>query len=159
MADCHTGKDIEVDPEGRTRDIMNSFWSSLTGDDIKFWNHEYNKHGYCFTERTGAKNEQPFFDAAVSVYEDWRFDQLMIHAVGDVRIANSDEISFTYDQLAKIINDARPGVFFSIKCTSHEKKEYLSEVHFFFDINLKPLDHEQGTSCGKDKKIYVSFDN
>jgi len=159
ISDCNTGQAITVDPQGETREIMDSYWSSLKGTNEGFWEHEYNKHGYCVTERYNFPNEQKFFDDGVGIYQKWQMNQLMTHTLGDIQMRDNDEVEFTFDELTEQIHNARTDLFFTINCVSHEKKQYISEIHFYFDLEFSPLDHQQHSSCDKDKSIYVTFEN
>ena len=137
---------------------MDLYWVSYKGDNKKFWNHEYNKHGHCFTQRFKEKNEQKYFDTVLALFRSHAFDQLMIHAVGDLHIQEHDYVEFTYESLRKALSKARDDLFFSLRCKWKNEKQYLVELHFYFDIELNPFEHERNSNCDKKKAIFVTFE-
>ena len=157
MSDCNTGSKINVNIKGTTLDSMNTYWVSLTGPNKNFWNHEYNKHGYCYTERYKLTDEQLYFESAVKLFQQHSLDQMMIQAIGDLKISESKEQQFTYEMLYKTLQNARRDLFFQISCKVKDDKQYVFELHLYFDLNLNPKKHEKRSNCNKSKPIFVIF--
>jgi ribonuclease I len=159
IPECNTGDKINVDPLGETRDIMEVYWTSLKGDNIDFWEYEYNKHGHCLTERYKLANEQIYFDGSVKIYQTWALDQLMTHALGDIKMKSSDALEFSFEELTDLIQNARKELYFTIRCLRFKGKQYLNDIRIYFDLEFNPLDHEQATNCKMEENIYITFDN
>ena len=52
LPDCNSGSEIAIIDSGSDTFLsMRQYWPSLTGTNEKFWNHEYNKHGYCYLKK------------------------------------------------------------------------------------------------------------
>jgi ribonuclease I len=158
ISDCHVGSQILTNVQGITREFMDSFWVSCKADNNGFWNHEYNKHGYCFTQRYQESSEQKYFDMVRELYNKHAFEQLMVHSVGDINMQDNDVMEYTYESLKKAIHKARNELYFSMRCKQRRGKQYLVELHFYFDIEFSPLDHERGSNCDQEKSIFVTFE-
>jgi ribonuclease I len=159
MRDCNTGDKIDVRIRGDILEKMEVYWPSYTSPNEEFWNHEYNKHGYCFTKRHDKPDEQAFFKSTIAIYEEYALDQLMTHSVGDM--VTDDEIEFEYDELVDALHSARDDLLFVVHCLRRNHKQYLQEVHIYFDVELNPLEkYRPGRSnCDMDDSIFVPFEN
>jgi ribonuclease T2 len=157
MADCNTGPEISVSPQGQTLETMNNMWYSVRGSNVKFWNHEYNKHGYCFSQRYHEKDEQPYFTKVVGVFMEHALDQLITHALGDVMIKQDKEVQFTFTELHQLMQNARKDLYFDITCAKKQHKQYINEVRVYFDLEFKPLKYSEKSNCNKSEPIFVTF--
>jgi hypothetical protein len=156
LADCNTGPKINVNIQGESLDLMNKYWVSYKGDNQAFWNHEYNKHGYCVTQRYNLGSETPYFELTLMMFHRHGLSTLMADAVGDIR--EEQEMVFSFDKLKKTLQRARPNLTFQLMCRFKKGKMYLQEVLIFFDIDFNAYEPKYKTNCVMDKDIYVRFE-
>jgi len=77
LPDCNTGNHInfEIDDDTLQKN-MEIHWPSLTGPNAKFWEHEYNKHGYCYTHKYGGAQTE-FFGKAMELFLNWGLENII----------------------------------------------------------------------------------
>jgi ribonuclease T2 len=153
--ECNKGQEISVViKDQELYKTMSTYWISYTGTNAHFWNHEYNKHGYCYTQRYN-KNIDDFFGSAIGIYKNLSLESLASKAFGDVKEA---EKSFTYAELIDIFSKSLGDSYIDIECVHVNDKSYMSEVRFYFDLDFKPREHHAQTQC-KHAAIYVPFEH
>ncbi len=65
---CTTGIVIEPD-ESPLYKTMDKEWPSFSHANADFWGHEYNKHGFCYSERTHTSSSpKPYFQKTLDVF-------------------------------------------------------------------------------------------
>ncbi len=68
--DCNTGSEIQVKFEDEDlENLARTYWLSLKDSDDLFWNHEYNKHGLCWSMKFGKSQPEEFFRFVLDVYQ------------------------------------------------------------------------------------------
>jgi ribonuclease T2 len=152
--ECNKGQEINVNinDEGLRND-MNIYWLSYTSSNQHFWNHEYNKHGFCYTEKY-QKTMESFFGTAMGLYKKLSLQQLSRSAFGDVK---EKERSYSYEQLESAFRKVLGGYYFDIECKKIGDKSYITEIRFFFNLNFETTKHSAHTDC-KNGPIYVEFE-
>jgi ribonuclease I len=153
--ECNKGTEIDVKIQEQTlyKDMI-TYWLSYTSSNQNFWNHEFNKHGYCYTERYNKKMED-FFSTSIGLFKNHSFAELAGKAFGDVKEA---EKTYTYDQLIDAFKKVYSDLYFDIECKRTGGKNYISEVRFYFNLEWNPREHHAQTDCGKGP-IYVTFEH
>ena len=57
---------------------MNKMWVSLSGANVNFWKHEYNKHGYCYALKTKSANgPRDYFMKSIELFTRKPFARIM----------------------------------------------------------------------------------
>jgi ribonuclease I len=152
--ECNKGKEIVVKIEEQSLyNDMLVYWISYTSNNGHFWNHEYNKHGFCYTQRY-SKNMEDFFNTAMGLYKKYSFDQLAFKALGDIKVA---EKSYDYDELVEEFKKITGDLFFDIECKFINGKRYITEVRYYFNLEWKAMVHHAHTEC-KNGPIYIAFE-
>jgi ribonuclease I len=157
IADCNTGKKIEINPQGDMLKEMNRYWYSFRAENYGFWNHEYNKHGHCYSEKYSIKTPDTFFNKVLGIYKQHALDQMFIQAIGDVKIKEAKEIEFAYADLKKVLQNAREDLYFDITCLKKDKKQYIAEIRIYLDLEFQPLKRTEHGNCDWKKSIFVTF--
>jgi ribonuclease I len=156
IEECNKGTPINVNiTEESLHNDMTTFWLSLTSNNQYFWNHEYNKHGYCYSYRYKEEPDN-FFKKSMNLYKQHSFDKLMLRAIGysNEKMFGYDEKMFGYDELMRMFKKVYPDLIFDIDCKKIKDKTYLSEVRFYFDLNMKPIEYMRSSDC-KNETIYI----
>lgn len=155
---CNAGKDINVVQD--SSDIfkqMNIFWLSLQGPNEHFWNHEYNTHGYCYTQKYSKSSDpKAFFKFSMDLYNKHDLENLMIKAMQ----ITQGEKEFKYEELKtklRTVGDLT-GLKFDLNCKRYSGKQYLEEVRLYFDLDLQPMASGiHADDCDKSLSVYVNF--
>jgi len=156
MDTCNQGKQIDIGDDGSAIFTkMGTYWISMTNPNDSFWNHEYNTHGYCYTTRSKTTAPKAFFQYAFDLYNKYKLDQLMVHAVGNL----SGEHQFTHDDLKAKFTKIAAALKFDLNCSYTNQKQYLQEVRLYFDTNLNPQQYPKvkEDNCDVSKPIYIGF--
>jgi hypothetical protein len=77
MDNCNKNEEINItfDDEEYTNKLT-SYWPGLYSSEQIMWNHEYNKHGYCYIQRIGKNVETDykiFFDLTLEIFNDYKY--------------------------------------------------------------------------------------
>jgi hypothetical protein len=164
MKDCNSGHNIPINvSSSEVFQSMKIFWISYTSEDEHFWNHEYNKHGYCYTERYNKYDPKWFFEYSMELYNKHGFVSLLSSYISHAfEYENSGneliEKHFSFDELRKVISTSLPNFYFDLACEFQEEKQLLKEIRFYFNLELSPVDNKH-TSCNCDhnREIVVLF--
>ena len=118
---------------------LTTFWPGLHESDNKQWNHEYNRHGYCYVKRIGKnpeKDYKEYFDKTLNIVND--INHLMEVILPDTpqgfhTITKKKFQKFIYNSF--LIEDST----YSLRCVEDKftKKSILSEIWFNYDINFE----------------------
>jgi ribonuclease I len=154
--DCNTGVKKKFKIKGEVLEKMNTYWVNYKGPNPSFWTHEYNRHGWCFSKRFRL-DHTAFFESTLEIYERYALDQLMIHSIGDLVAEKNEYTKYSYKELFVLIQNARQDLVFVIRCLRTGGRQYLHEIHFFFDLDLNPINYKRGHNCNTKKQIYVLF--
>ena len=108
------------------------------------WNHEYNKHGYCYIKRIGKNVETDykiFFDQTLEIFNDYKY--LMEEILPDTPKGLHN---ITKDKFKKFLSESSNKInpsTYSLRCTRDNKKktDVLNEIRFYYDLNLNMIDN------------------
>jgi ribonuclease I len=157
IGDCNTGTSIRVDANSNpVYQKMRTKWPSYTSSsDTDFWTHEYNKHGYCYTDKFNETDPADFFNYSMELYDTHSFENLFNNP--DLPGPKEGEMVYTWQQLVDMVNISMPNMYFELDCKFANKKVYLQEIRFGFDLNLKPLKFNSPGDCRGKNEIIVVF--
>jgi len=92
----------------------------------------------------------------LDIFNDYSLDQLMIKTFGKM----SGEHQFQHDDLKSHFQGQVGKLQFDLSCKYYNDKQFLQEIRFYFDLNLKPIDSTlHSDDCSKKDPIYLSFFN
>ena len=164
---CNTGAEIDIiEDDTEIFSKMNKFWVSLSGKGNKvFWDHEYNKHGYCYNQRLDidVNDYKKYFEKTMEIFEDYNLGNLIINAL---KIDDSfiGEKSYSYKDLYNKIKDILGIDNFAFSCikvkrNSNTKKQYLSEIRIPIGLDFKLYKGklQNGGSCSSKTDINLIF--
>ena len=140
---CNTLQKINFQiNDNNLQDQMNSHWPSLTGPNIKFWEHEYNKHGFCYSNKYGGSQTE-FFRKGMELFLNFGFEDLVSDLMKN---PSEEEVEISMDDLKNLIHERYPDAVFDIDCKLHNKTNYLQELRFYLNLDFMPF------SPNKDRK-------
>ena len=125
---CTSGVKIKEDGSDLIKD-MKKYWPSFSKANTAFWEHEYNKHGYCMVEEKHWSGYQDYFQNVIELFLK-TYKDLIIRAF-DVPKKKIIEVSL--DSMRKALNKIIPGVVFKMTCN----KKYLTEMYFYLEKDLE----------------------
>ena len=147
LADCASGQSV---PDGNSSlfNQMRKYWFSIKGSNKDFWQHEYNKHGYCMVQEKRWKGYEDYFNFALKLYLN-RYKNLLINSFGNPHKVLELDVSELKSKIQKVM----PGANFKLKCDS---KKYITEFHFYLEKNLSPNTNARlsNGSCNKAKLVF-----
>jgi ribonuclease T2 len=156
IGDCNKGADVKIVEDQSDLFLeMDTKWPSYTSGNTKFWGHEYNKHGFCYTSKYKTQDYKEYFRFALNVFKKHSLDMLMKKAFGDL----TGEHSFTVQDLIGHLQAVLGDLVFELDCKPVSGgHQHIQEVRFFFDLDLKPTtNYPRRTDCKDNKPIFVQF--
>ncbi len=154
---CNKGQKIEVIDDGSELfSNMNKYWRSIKGNNKDFWEHEYNKHGYCYALKNNDFEVKDYFQMVWNLYNKFDLKNIMQRAFGDFdnRIMN-----YSYEEIKEAISKAAPGMQFELSCSDKNRVQYLKEIRFLFDIEFNSMEVPNfKTDCYKNKEISIIYE-
>jgi ribonuclease I len=154
MDKCNPGGEVKI-KKGASQifDEMEKFWISFTHDDNSFWSHEYNTHGFCYTQKYNIDDPLHYFEYALNLYKKHDLGRIFLRAFGNVTGSHS----FDLHDLDNHIDRATGDLKYELVCRHYEHKQYLQEIRFFFDLNLNAMDIGRKGDCNQNSPIIVDF--
>jgi ribonuclease I len=135
MYECGSGQKVKLFiRDNNLKDLMHKYWIAPTFENEKFWEHEYNKHGLCYTEEFDKKQED-YFRITMEIYQKYKLSTWVKIAIGNVK---GSEYSVEYDKLKGLLYRVNPNVNFIIRCVNEGDKQYLESLRIPLDIDFKP---------------------
>jgi ribonuclease I len=157
LPDCNSGDAIDIIDTGTETFLkMRQYWPSLTGTNKDFWDHEYNKHGYCYNMKYDIDEEKYdfYFARVLDLFFDLKINTIITDIVGDLE---DGEHALPDDFNDKM--DQRFGAnTYSLRCTKYGGKYYLQEIRFRLDLDLKlTTKGKSQASCPTGQPIIVNY--
>ena len=129
LPDCNSGSKISIKPNNlEVFERMKVLWPSFKGQDKDFWEHEYNKHGFCYTQKFNKSSYVPFFETAIELYDSLKLQYLIANSIP---ILPGKSSVFTYTQLYEAFKKQLGGTYFEITCLNLNNAQHFSEIRFF----------------------------
>ena len=131
LNDCTSG--VTITDDGSTLFTnMKQYWPSFSATNTNewFWEHEYNKHGYCMVEEYGWDGYEEYFEFVIELFLK-TYKNLIINAFPNT---SSTTMTVTYDTMISKIQKVIPNATFKMNC----KSKYIYELYFYLEKNFTP---------------------
>lgn len=155
---CNKGESVKIpntDIDKYPFDYMKEYWPSVGNMEEKsFWEHQYNKHGYCYISKQKTATYVDYFIKTVSLYKKDKYETLMSLAFTKLEKINT----VTYTDLVSRLKEKLGSNYFDISClTNSSTDQYLFEIKFYYDLNFEKKEGvSSNTNCDKNKQIMFS---
>ena len=151
---CNQGSDVPINIYDKDLLIsMRNFWPSYSSKDEIFWQHEYNKHGYCRTLRTRANGFLPYFKLGMELFKNYNLSEIISDLVENNK---KSEIQIKTQDLRKVIDDKLSDLTYDLSCIKIKSKIFLKEVKIYFNLNFQSFTPiRRRSSCPNNKIIYI----
>ena len=124
------------------------------------WNHEYNKHGYCYIQRINKNPETEYkiyFDKTLEIFQSYRY--LMEEILPDMpkglhNITKSKLNQFILNSSVKLNSSS-----YSLYCSRNDTKktDVLFEIRINYDLNMNIIDDiKSSDNCPENFQMYFS---
>ena len=131
LNDCTSGVSIEDDGSSLFT-LMKQYWPSFNSNGNEyFWEHEYNKHGYCMVEEYGWDGYEEYFEFVINNVFLKTYKNLITQAFPSY---SSTTVTLTYEQMKAAIQKIIPNATFKMNC----KSKYIYEIYFYLEKNFTP---------------------
>ena len=143
---CTTGVTI-TDDGSELFTKMRQYWPSFAKSNEEFWEHEYNKHGYCMVEEYGWDDYEEYFNFVIDLHLK-HYEKLIINA-----FPNSSDTTTTvsYDTMIQKIQKVIPNAIFKMNC----KSKYIYEFYFYLEKNFTPSTSSKfSNTCSSGKLVF-----
>jgi ribonuclease I len=127
---------------------MKQYWPSFSNKGNEaFWEHEYNKHGFCMVEEYGWEGYEQYFDFTLDLFlKDYK--DLIIEAFPETQ---DTTLQVSYDDMKKKIKGIIPNATFQMNC----KSGYLTEFYFYLLKDYTPSTSSKfNNQCKSGKVIF-----
>ncbi len=143
---CTTGVEIE-DEDTELFERMRKYWPSFNGANPTFWEHEYNKHGYCMVEEYGwDEGYYDYFDFVLNLFEE-QYKYLLPKAFPG---KSATTFYVTYDEMKEAIEAVYPGAIFKMNC----KSKYIYEFYFYLEKDFTPSPNSRFSNTCTSAQLY-----
>ena len=149
LPQCTNGVIIEDDGSDLFKD-MKQYWPSfkVSGTNEEFWEHEYNKHGYCMIEEYGWDGYEDYFDFVINEIFLKTYKNLIMDAFPG---KSATTISVKYAAMIDAIQEVIPNATFKMIC----KNKYIYEFYFYLEKDFEPsTDSRFSNSCSNGQLIF-----
>ena len=150
VPDCNQGAEIEIVDDGSDIfSFLHTYWPSLNQNTNEyFWGHEFNKHGYCYSE-----DYKEYFEATKDVFFEKRIGDIITDIWGN-QVGN---YSIPYNEFTSKLTERLGGQYFTPKCKQFNGKYFLSELRLSFDLDFNYIEAKLGNSCKSGKDVVIPF--
>ncbi len=153
---CNIDDDIQIEefPEGLNYNMTN-YWVGIDTTNKDFWNHEYNKHGYCYNQKINqdVSNYNFYFQKAVDIYHHYELKNLLKDFFPGI-FAGENKLNKQYIE-QKL--DERFGIgTHCLSCIRYGQRFYLYEIRLKLDLEFN-LTTDGHTTDNCPEEIYAEF--
>ena len=129
LSECTSGIEIEEE-KSELFENLKQYWPSFSKSNKYFWEHEYNKHGYCMVEEYGWDGYEEYFEFVIELFlKDYK--DLIIKAFPNY---SNEIINISYEEMKTKIQKVIPNATFKMNC----KSKYIYEFYFYLEKNFSP---------------------
>ena len=142
---------------------LSELWPGLYSSDQYMWNHEYNKHGYCYIrriEKNTLTDYKIYFDKARELFGNYRLlmEAILPDTDAGLHIITKNKFKmFLSDSDFKI----NPSTY-SLICTKNNTRnlDVLYEIRFNYGLDFKFIDNiKSSENCPENFYLYFSDEN
>ena len=127
---CTSGVEIKENNSELFKN-MRKYWPSFKGSNVDFWNHEYNKHGYCMVQQNKWDDYEDYFQFVIDLYlKDYKYLIQKAFPINN----NRKIINLSYEDLQAAIRKIIPKATFKINCSMG----FISEFYFYLETDFTP---------------------
>ena len=125
LNDCTSGVKIKETDKILFSELKKS-WTTFYGTYTDFWEHEYNKHGYCMVEEYNWDGYEDYFRFTHNLYINY-YKNIILRAFNYNSISRIITVSknILQDRLRKIMRNAT----IKMICKDH----YITEIYFYLN--------------------------
>lgn len=156
---CNNGSKVRLSKANiPSLSTLNNLWPSLGNfETIKFWEHEYNKHGFCYSKKHNHQTYRNYFEKSLELYTSEGFENLIQTAFPELQNTNILSYDLIMKGLSKTLGEDRKN--FAIYCMQIPNEgQYLKEIRFFYDLNFNRInDHKFKSNCYRGKGGIIKF--
>ena len=141
--------DVNVEINNSTKDMEDYWINTYKKANKDFWNHEYNKHGYCYNQRMNKSTDNYliYFNKTLELYKKHNLKNIMKEVYpGLLPGINQLNKTLLKEQLKK----SRGNYTYAITCLAYQEQYYLYEIKLILDLNfsnnIQP-DWKTGDDC------------
>ena len=141
---CTSGVEI-IDDGSQLFQDMKQYWPSFGNTNKYFWEHEYNKHGFCMVDEYEWDGYEDYFEFVINLFKKQYID-LIIKAFPE---HNDKTITVTYDEMKEKITNIIPNAVFKMIC----KSKYITEFYFYLEKDFTPSANSRYSGSCKSGKL------
>ena len=158
---CNKNEEINISFDDKVYEKkLSELWPGLYSSEQTMWNHEYNKHGYCYIKRIDKDPETEYkiyFDRTLEILDSYRY--LMEEMLPDMpkglhNVSKSKFKNFLSDSSTKL----NPS-FYSLICSRNDTKktDVLYEIRLNYDLNMSITGKiKSSENCPDNFQLYFS---
>ena len=124
LSDCTSGVTV-VDDGSPLFSDMKQYWPSFAKSNKDFWEHEYNKHGFCMVEEKGWSGYEDYFSFVLQLHKN-TYNDLITNAFPDY---SDTTITVSYNEMKAAIQNVIPNATLKMNC----KSGYVTEFYFYLE--------------------------
>ena len=160
---CNPGDEIDVKFSEEKEKSLSKIWPGLWSSDHKMWNHEYNKHGYCYIKKLGKdveKDYEIYFNKTVDMFGDLK--DLMEITFPDTPQGLHTFSKYKFKEFVETSALKIQPSTYSLQCSENKENNttMLSEIWFNYDLDFKPSTViQRSENCPDRFDIYFRNEN
>ena len=155
LPNCNQGSEISIVDDGSATFLeTRKYWPSLNQNANEvFWGHEYNKHGYCYSNKIKDFDYKKYFAKAVNILKEKNINTLILDTFGE----QSGEYKVSLSTLKNKLSSKLGGNYFSLVCKKANGKQYLQEIRLALDLNFNYMKYSSGGSCNSKNDVIIYY--
>ena len=127
---------------------LRKYWPSFKGEYTDFWEHEYNKHGYCMVEEYNWNGYEEYFKFVLNLYLT-EYKDLMKKAFDND--TSRKLYTITYEEMKQRIQKIIKKATFKMNCSGG----FIYEFYFYLNKDFSPsTDSRFRNDCKSGKFLF-----
>ena len=142
---CTSGVKIK-EKESQLFIDLRKYWPSFKGKYVDFWEHEYNKHGYCMVEENNWKGFEDYFKFVIDLYLSGYKDLIKKAFENNT---NRKLYTITFDDMKQRIQKIIKKANFKMNCAGG----FIYEFYFYLNKDFTPSTNSKYSDCCQSGKL------